>query len=47
VLLLKFLEDMSYHDIAAVTGVPVGTVRSRIHNAKVALRKIMENERLT
>jgi RNA polymerase sigma-70 factor (ECF subfamily) len=46
-LLLKFLEDMSYQDIADVTGVPVGTVRSRIHNAKAALRRIMEQERPT
>lgn len=36
-LMLRFLEDMSYEDIAAVTSVAVGTVRSRIHYAKRAL----------
>jgi RNA polymerase sigma-70 factor (ECF subfamily) len=44
VLLLRFIEDMSYDDIAAATGVPVGTVRSRLHNAKAALRTIIETE---
>jgi RNA polymerase sigma-70 factor (ECF subfamily) len=38
VLVLRFLEDMTYEDIAQVTGCPVGTVRSRIHYAKRALR---------
>jgi RNA polymerase sigma-70 factor (ECF subfamily) len=42
VLLLRFIEDMSYDDIAAVVGCPVGTVRSRIHNAKHNLRRIIE-----
>src|SRR6185312_12294411 len=42
VLLLRFLEDMSYEDIAAVLQCPVGTVRSRIHHAKAALRNVLE-----
>jgi RNA polymerase sigma-70 factor (ECF subfamily) len=45
VLLLRFLEDMSYEDIARVVGCPVGTIRSRIHNAKTALRKVLETTR--
>jgi len=45
VLLLRFLEDMSYEDIALVLQCPVGTVRSRIHHAKAALRQILENVR--
>jgi RNA polymerase sigma-70 factor, ECF subfamily len=39
---LRFIEAMSYEDIALVTGVPVGTVRSRLHYAKQALRRRME-----
>ena len=31
---LRFLEDMSYDEIAAVVGCSVGTVRSRLHYAK-------------
>ena len=37
-LLLRFFEDMSYEEIARVTGATVGTVRSRIHYGKHALR---------
>jgi RNA polymerase sigma-70 factor (ECF subfamily) len=46
VLLLRFLEDMSYDDIAGVVMCPVGTVRSRIYNAKSSLRRILETARL-
>lgn len=41
VLVLRFMEDMSYEKMAAVIGCPVGTVRSRIHYAKVQLRREM------
>jgi RNA polymerase sigma-70 factor (ECF subfamily) len=41
VLLLRFMNDMSYEDIASVTGCRVGTVRSRIHYAKSALRRAL------
>ena len=41
VLVLRFLENMSYEDIAAVAGCPIGTVRSRIHYAKLELRRQM------
>jgi len=47
VLLLRFLEDMSYQEIANVLGCPVGTVRSRIHNAISMLRRILEHARQT
>ena len=42
VLLLRFMEEMSYEEIAGVVGVSVGTVRSRIHNAKRSLREILK-----
>jgi RNA polymerase sigma-70 factor (ECF subfamily) len=42
VLLLRFIEDMSYDDIAEVVDCPIGTVRSRIHNAKRALKRILQ-----
>src|SRR2546422_298407 len=41
-LILRFVEEMSYEQIAAVTGVSVGTVRSRLHYAKRALRHLLE-----
>jgi len=42
VLLLRFMEDLSYEQIAEVIGSSVGTVRSRIHYAKSALRRQLE-----
>jgi RNA polymerase sigma-70 factor (ECF subfamily) len=38
VLVLHFLEEMSVSEIAAILGCPEGTVKSRIHYAKRALR---------
>jgi RNA polymerase sigma-70 factor (ECF subfamily) len=43
VLLLRFVQDISYEQIAQVIGRPVGTVRSRIHYAKLALRAKLES----
>jgi RNA polymerase sigma-70 factor (ECF subfamily) len=42
VLVLRFLEEMAYADIARVVGCPIGTVRSRLHHAKRALRRELE-----
>lgn len=47
VLVLRFLEEMPYQEIAGVVECNLGTVRSRIHYAKKALKKeieVMENE---
>ena len=44
VLLLHFLEDFSLQEIAEVVGVELGTVKSRIHYAKRALRRHLEAE---
>ena len=42
VLLLHFVEDFSLEQIASITGTQLGTVKSRLHYAKRALRKLME-----
>jgi len=44
VLLLHYLEDFPLEDIAAVTNTGVGTVKSRLHYAKRALRQRLERE---
>jgi len=44
VLLLRFFEGLSYEQMAVVTRCGVGTVRSRLHYAKRALRRAMESE---
>jgi RNA polymerase sigma-70 factor (ECF subfamily) len=42
VLVLRYVEDMTYEEIALVVGCRVGTVRSRLHYAKRALRVVLE-----
>ena len=39
VLMLREYEQLSYDEIAAVAGIPVGTVRSRLFRARLALRE--------
>jgi RNA polymerase sigma-70 factor (ECF subfamily) len=41
VLVLHFLEDMPVDEVAAVVGCPPGTVKSRIHHAKRALKEAL------
>jgi RNA polymerase sigma-70 factor, ECF subfamily len=42
VLTLRFMEDLSYDQIADVIGCAPGTVRSRLHYAKLALKQRLE-----
>jgi len=42
VIILVGLEEMSYRDVAEITGVPVGTVMSRLSRARSALRDVLE-----
>ena len=46
VLLLHFIEDFPLEDIAALTDTVLGTVKSRLHYGRKALRKLMEGEAL-
>lgn len=46
VLLLHFIEDFSLEEIARITETQIGTVKSRLHYAKRALKKlVVENEK--
>ena len=44
VLVLHYLEEFSLEEIATITGVPLGTVKSRLHHARAALRKQLEGK---
>ena len=37
-LVLRDVEDLSYDEIAQITGLPEGTVKSRLHRARMALK---------
>ena len=42
VLLLVALQDLGYEEVARITGVPSGTVMSRLSRARSRLRELME-----
>ena len=44
ILLLREVEELSYRDIADITGTPVGTVMSRLSRAREALRRLWHSE---
>ena len=44
VFLLYHFEGHKYREIAAITGIPLGTVMSRLHGARLRLRSVLELE---
>lgn len=44
VLTLFFLQDLTLEQIAEVLGLPVGTVKSRLHYARNRLKEVLEKE---
>jgi RNA polymerase sigma factor (sigma-70 family) len=40
ILILREIEDMDYREIAQVTGMPMGTVMSRLARARASLKKL-------
>lgn len=43
-LVLHYLEGFSIEELAAILAIPAGTVKSRLHHAKKALRTVLEKE---
>jgi len=46
VFLLGEREGMKYSEVASTLGIPVGTVKSRMHHAVRRLREILARERV-
>ena len=42
VVVLRDIEDLSIEEICEITGLPDGTVKSRLHRARLALRKKLQ-----
>ena len=43
-IVLRELHELDYRQIAEVTGVPIGTVMSRLHRARSALRRAWDGK---
>jgi RNA polymerase sigma-70 factor (ECF subfamily) len=43
VLILKDMDDQKYETIAEILRVPIGTVRSRLHRARMELRQLLQD----
>ena len=44
VLVMKDMEGQKYEAMAELLGVPIGTIRSRLHRARLELRELLEQE---
>ena len=42
ILVLREMEEMDYSEISEVLEMPIGTVRSRLHRARIQLRELLE-----
>jgi RNA polymerase sigma-70 factor (ECF subfamily) len=45
VLVLHDVQDLAYEEIGGILGIPVGTVKSRLHRGRVALGRLLAGER--
>ena len=46
-IVLRYYNDLSYQEIAAVLSLPEGTVKTRLHRGKAMLKQMMEANGVT
>lgn len=46
VLMLRYRDELSYSEIAMVTSCAIGTVRSRLHHARLNLERRLDPQRM-
>jgi len=42
-VVLRDVEELSYEEIVEITGLPEGTVKSRLHRARMTLKQLLED----
>ena len=45
VVVLRYQEELSYEDIAEITGLPVGTIKSHLHRARAEMAEFLRRTR--
>ncbi|MDD3656677.1 MAG: sigma-70 family RNA polymerase sigma factor [Atribacterota bacterium] len=43
IIVLRHMQNLSYHEIAKVTNIPLNSVKVRLHRARVQLKDILQN----
>ncbi|MFZ5948826.1 MAG: RNA polymerase sigma factor [Stygiobacter sp.] len=43
VVILRDIQDLSYEEISEITGLPIGTVKSKINRGRAQLQKLLKN----
>ena len=43
IIVLKYIEELSLQEISEIVDMPIGTVKTRLHRGREALRKQLKN----
>jgi len=43
-VVLRDVEELSYQEIGEITGLPEGTIKSRLHRARVAIKEFLDKK---
>ncbi len=41
-VILRDVEELSYQEIGEITGLPEGTIKSRLHRARMAIKEVLD-----